>query len=185
LFFLSRQGAALQDDRAFFSLWRVCPPWSFVRWCRGSGFVACVPFPFPFFFFCVLTMLVSRIVIESKRLDQEEQDAEELFRAEREAFAQAQRRLDESLARLDRIRRQKRSLLTKGTVMVQRGLASLDEVEEVERQESSAVMEAQASAAVDVIDWNAVLGVLPELSSPGDPDFFGGTVVTSQGSGGA
>jgi hypothetical protein len=142
-------------------------------------------FSFPLFFFCVLTMLVSRIVIESKRLDQEEQDAEELFRAEREAFAQAQRRLDESLARLDRIRRQKRSLLTKGTVMVQRGLASLDEVEEVERQESSAVMEAQASAAVDVIDWNAVLGVLPELSSPGDPDFFGGTVVTSQGSGGA
>jgi predicted transcriptional regulator len=108
-----------------------------------------------------LTRAVSRIVSESQRLEREELDAEESFRAEREALLQAQRRLDESLARLDRIRRQKRSLLTRGTEMVRRGLASLDEVEEAERQESSAALEAQVNGAFGVVDWGAVFDTVP------------------------
>ena len=135
--------------------------------------------------FSLLTCSVSRIVAESKRLDQEEQDAEESFRAEREALRQAQLRLDESLARLDRIRTQKRSLLTRGTEMVRRGLASLDEVEEADRQESSAALEAQANGAFGVIDWNAVFETLPELELPVGPDSAGGIVEVSRGSGGS
>ncbi|KAK4032938.1 hypothetical protein C8A01DRAFT_20046, partial [Parachaetomium inaequale] len=50
--------------------------------------------------------------------------------------------LDKSLTRLDRIRTQKRLLLTQGSEIVRRGLASLDEVEEAERQESSTVISA-------------------------------------------
>ena len=78
---------------------------------------------------------------ESKRLDSEEQDAEEAFRVERLALAEAQKRLDESLARLDRIRRQKRTLLSRGSDMIRRGLSSLDEMEDVEQRESAAVVD--------------------------------------------
>ena len=76
-------------------------------------------------------------------------------------------------------------MVEKGADIVARGLSNLEELEEVERQESLAVVEAQVSGAVDVIDWSAVLGVLPELSSPGDPGFFSKIPATSQGSGGA
>jgi len=96
--------------------------------------------------------LVSRIVAESKRLNSKEQDTEEAFRAKRLALAEAQRRLDESLARLDHIRRQKRTLLSKGSDIVRRGLASLDEVEEIENRKSNAVVEAQVNFAVDIVD---------------------------------
>ncbi|AEO54338.1 hypothetical protein MYCTH_77342 [Thermothelomyces thermophilus ATCC 42464] len=95
---------------------------------------------------------LSRIVDESKRLDRLEQDAKEALRADHDSLAKAQRRLDESLARLDRIRRQKRSLLSRGSEMVRRGLASLDELEEVEQQESGAVLGVQLNSGVDVVD---------------------------------
>ncbi|KAL2196648.1 hypothetical protein P885DRAFT_37161 [Corynascus similis CBS 632.67] len=109
---------------------------------------------------------LSRIVDESKRLDREEQDAKESFRLERAALLEAQQCMDESLARLDRIRRQKRLLLTKGRDMVRRGLASLDEVEEAERQESAASVEAQVNGAFGVVGWNAVFETVPELPFP-------------------
>ena len=157
------------------------------RSCDGSGvpvssrvFLPCFVFRSP-----SLTRTVSRIVSESQRLEREELDAEESFRAEREALLQAQRRLDESLARLDRIRRQKRSLLTRGTEMVRRGLASLDEVEEAERQESSAALEAQVNGAFGVVDWGAVFDTVPELELPAGLDSSGGTLLVSPGSGGS
>jgi len=157
------------------------------RSCDGSGVpVSSRSCFFPPFRDCRADIpSVSRIVAESKRLDSEEQDAEEAFRAERLALAEAQRRLDESLARLDRIRRQKRTLLSKGGDMVRRGLASLDEVEEMENRESNAVVEAQVNFAVDVVDWNAVFDTLPELAPVVDPDSFGGIPPVSLGSGGS
>jgi ABC-type transporter Mla subunit MlaD len=132
---------------------------------------------------------VTRIIDESRRLDREEQDAEEAFRSERSSLlevqarlVESQRRLDESLARLDRIRRQKRQLLSKGGDMVRRGLASLDEMEEVERQESNAVVEASVNGAFGVMDWNAIFGTLPSLEPLVDPGSSGGTPLISPGS---
>ena len=55
---------------------------------------------------------------ESKHLDSEEQDTEEAFRTERQAVAEAQRRLNESLARLDCIRRQKRLLVSRNSDII-------------------------------------------------------------------
>jgi len=69
--------------------------------------------------------------------------------------------------------------------MVRWGLASLDEVEEMENRESNAVVEAQVNFAVDVVDWNAVFDTLPELGPVVDPDSFGGIPVLSPGSGGS
>ncbi|KAK3896392.1 hypothetical protein C8A05DRAFT_48491 [Staphylotrichum tortipilum] len=149
------------------------------RSCDGSG---------------VPVSALDRIVAESRRLDSEEQDAEEALRAERlalaeaqKASAEAQRRLDESWARLDRLRRQKRMLLSRGGDMVRRGLESLDEMEEADRREANA-----AGDPVDMVDWDAAFVVPPELpldlSFSGGPSFlvdqgsFDGTRQASQGS---
>ena len=76
------------------------------RSCDGAGVSVSSRIFLSYFVFrlSLLIRTVSRIMSESQRLEREELDAEESFRAEREALLQAQRRLDESLARLDYIR---------------------------------------------------------------------------------
>ncbi|KID82168.1 hypothetical protein MGU_10519 [Metarhizium guizhouense ARSEF 977] len=105
-----------------------------------------------------MSVLVGRIISESKRLNREEESAEELLASRREALRQAQADLDESLNRLERLRKQKRQLLSKGNEMTRLGLQSLDELDEEERRESEAVIDAQSFGATDVLDWNAVFG---------------------------
>lgn len=102
-------------------------------------------------FLLMSVLVVGRIISESKRLDQEEERAEE-------QMLKAQAELNEALARLARLRRQKRQLVTKGQQMTRLGLQSLDELEEEERRESEAVIDAQSLGAIDVLDWNAVFG---------------------------
>ena len=63
--------------------------------------------------------------------------------------------------------------------MVSRGLSSLDDLEESDRQESEAVVEVQANGAFDVVDWNAVFGDLSSPSLLADPGFSGGTAGVS------
>ncbi|AEO62101.1 hypothetical protein MYCTH_71551 [Thermothelomyces thermophilus ATCC 42464] len=62
------------------------------------------------------------------------------------------RELSEKLTRLRRLRQQKEFLVEKGTDMVARGLSTLDELEEVERQETPAMPSSQINDAVDAID---------------------------------
>lgn len=57
--------------------------------------------------------------------------------------------------------------------MVRRGLRSLDELEESERQESEAVIAVQSSGGFGVIDWNAVLG--DEVTDPVPSVLLGGS----------
>jgi MoxR-like ATPase len=93
---------------------------------------------------------VDRITSEHKRLRLQEKEAEE-------QLAEYQRKATEALSRLSRIRSQRESLVTRGAEMVNRGLKSLDELDEAERAESEAVIGVQLIGGVDVIDWNAVL----------------------------
>jgi hypothetical protein len=67
-----------------------------------------------------------------------------------------QQRLNETLARLMRLRRQKEMIVSKGVEMVRRGLKDLDELDEVVQAESAAVVDARLQGAVDVIDWSAI-----------------------------
>jgi hypothetical protein len=117
---------------------------------------------------------VDRILSEQRRLEAEEEAAESSLLLIQSDLVRVQRDLNERLARLARLRRQKRLLVDKGKEMVRRNLESLDELEEVERRELEAVV--PASGAFDGIVWGAVdfssLG--PE---PADPDSLGGTVV--------
>jgi hypothetical protein len=117
-------------------------------------------------------------------LDEAEQDAERQLRAERENLAEAQQKLDESLSRLDRLRRQRRSLVTRGSELTRRGLASLDEMEaedEATVATQAAAFDAQSLGAVGVIDWDAILVDPVGLDGVGGLDFAGGSVEAPVG----
>jgi hypothetical protein len=110
---------------------------------------------------------VDRILQEQRRLEAEEEAATvDLHRIQQE--------LNERVAKLTRVQRQKRFLIKRGRDMVRRNLESLDELEEIERRESEAVI--PASGIFDEIDWNTAdfSGLGPELAGLGSS---GGTVV--------
>lgn len=127
----------------------------------------------------LLTGVVDRILAEQRRLKEEEKNAEALL-------MEYQQKASEALARLSRVRKQKEFLVEKGVEMVSRGLANLEELEQIERRESEAALDVQLSGFVtDVVDWNAVLETLPDLGSLDDPGSFGGTPLAFQGTGGS
>ena len=90
-----------------------------------------------------------RIIFEKRRLEREEDEAAK-------AVEDAQSILNESLARLHRVRRQKKFVVEKGVRMVMENLRDMDEVEDLDRRELDAVVGARAQGAVDVIDWTSV-----------------------------
>lgn len=92
---------------------------------------------------------LNRVISESQRLRREEADtAERLARLHKET--------SEALAKLDRLRKQRETLVSRGATMVNRGLQSLDELDAAEREESEAVMSVQSMGGLDVVDWNAI-----------------------------
>lgn len=123
------------------------------RACDGSGVSvssgAClwVLLPLP----CLTFFSASRLIAEKRRLEVEEEKAEEELIA-------LQQQVNERLSRLMRLRRQKKQIHERGAEMVRRGLNSLDELEESDRHEAEVVVAAQSFGAVDVIDWTSVLG---------------------------
>ncbi|AEO59517.1 hypothetical protein MYCTH_2307892 [Thermothelomyces thermophilus ATCC 42464] len=62
--------------------------------------------------------------------------------------------------------------------MVARGLSTLDELEEVKRQETPTMPSSQINDAIDTIDWGAVFGSVPGFPLV-DPDSAGRTVLVS------
>ncbi|KAL0936737.1 uncharacterized protein CTRU02_208952 [Colletotrichum truncatum] len=83
---------------------------------------------------------VERLMVESRRLDDEEEETEELFRKRMEALQKAQAEVNETLAKLDRVRKAKRIVFKKGrketSVVAEEGVA------EPSLAESSLVLEA-------------------------------------------
>ncbi|KAK4112528.1 hypothetical protein N656DRAFT_779399 [Canariomyces notabilis] len=128
---------------------------------------------------------LDRILQEQRRIKDAERRAELELDESQRRLEEAQRELSEKLARLRRLRQQKEFLVERGVDMVARGLSTLDELESAKREESSAAPEAQLSGAVDVVDWGAVSGTVPELEQWVDPGSSGGTLPVSQGSGGS
>jgi len=99
-------------------------------------------------------------------------------------LASAEAELLETLARVDRLRKQRNALRAKRKELFARGMRDLDEEDGIRTQEEAileeqrSVGEAQLAGAVDVVDWAAILG--DQL----DPALFGGTVVEAAGSSG-
>lgn len=154
MLFLLFQGLDLQDARSLVALRRVRAPGPFLRWERDSGFFSWVSLPG-----CPsqANFLVSRILTEQRRLKEEEKQAELSFNEAQRKLEEvhrdlvgAQRDLMERLSRLRRLRQQREHLVEKGGDMVRRGLASLDEMEEAEREESEAIVEAPVGDGVDI-----------------------------------
>lgn len=85
---------------------------------------------------------------EQKKIAKEEREAEEA--------------LEQAMARLARIRKQKRSLKDRGDKLFQRGILGLGDDE---RDESEAVSDVQSRGALDVLDWEAILGDPSSLPS--------------------
>jgi type II secretory pathway component PulJ len=77
---------------------------------------------------------------------------------------QAEGVLAETLARLARLRTQRRTLRERSSALFSRGMRDVDEADGVRSQEDAllaeqqAVGEAQLSGAVDMIDWSVILG---------------------------
>ncbi|KAF5526236.1 hypothetical protein CGCA056_v003435 [Colletotrichum aenigma] len=112
-------------------------------------------------------MSVERLMVESRRLDDEEEETEELFRKRMEVLQKAQAEVNEALAKLDRVRKAKRMVFKKGrketlVVAEEEGAASPSLVE------SSLVLEARSVGAFGAIDLDTVLGDW----NPGTPNFL-------------
>jgi hypothetical protein len=105
---------------------------------------------------------VNRIIDEKRRIEREEEEVES-------ELLHLQQQVAERFARLARLRRQRKTIVSKGHEMVRRGLRSLDSLEEAEREESEAVVAVQSSGGFGVVDWNAVFGddfIGPDLPEP-------------------
>lgn len=107
-------------------------------------------FPLVMLPFLLISLVASRITAEKRRLESEEDAAEE-------RLLRAQAEMNQALAKLSRLRRQKRQLQKRGLEMLRKGKGSLDELEESDRQESEAVAVAHSWGAHGVIDWESSL----------------------------
>ncbi|KAL0939852.1 uncharacterized protein CTRU02_206462 [Colletotrichum truncatum] len=111
---------------------------------------------------------LERLMVESRRLDDEEEKTEELFRKRMEALQKAQAEVNETLAKLDRVRKAKRIVFKKGrketSVVAEEGVA------EPSLAESSLVLEAQSVGAFSAVDLDAVFGDW----NPGTLNFLSG-----------
>lgn len=123
---------------------------------------------------------VSRVISEEKRLRAQEREAQESLR-------EAHRLANEAMARLERLRIQRESLVRRGADMVNEGLASLDAAEDEERrgheaavnrsvaEESEAAVEVQQHGGFGVIDWGSVA----ESADVGFADWLNGGAADS------
>ncbi|KAK2729957.1 hypothetical protein CKAH01_19133 [Colletotrichum kahawae] len=112
---------------------------------------------------------LERLMVESRRLDDEEEEMQELFRKRMEALQKAQAEVNEALAKLDRVRKAKRMVFKKGRKETS-VVAEESEIPEVPPSESSLVLEAQAIGASGVLDFDTILGDW----NPGTPNFLSG-----------
>ena len=101
-----------------------------------------------FFCFAAVDVLIAeRIIAEKRRLEREEEVTEgELLKLQQE--------LNERLARLMRLRRQKKEVVRKGHEMVRKGFKDLDELEAREAEE--AAESAQVVEAFAPTDWSSL-----------------------------
>jgi hypothetical protein len=97
-------------------------------------------------------------------LDAEERQAEQELLQQQQKLIEYQQQsmllsqsMNESFARLSRLREQRQQINVRGEQMLRRGAQSLDELDDIERAESGVVADVQPNDVVDEIDWNAVL----------------------------
>ncbi|KAH9230327.1 hypothetical protein K456DRAFT_490414 [Colletotrichum gloeosporioides 23] len=99
---------------------------------------------------------MERLIVESQRLDDKEEETKELFQKQIEALQKVQAEVNEVLAKLDHIRKAKRIVFKKGCKETS-VVAGEDEVLEALSAESSLVLEAQAIGASGVLDFDIIL----------------------------
>lgn len=100
-------------------------------------------------------------------------------------LASSELALQEALAKVSRLRRQRQVAREKSQRLFRRGVRDLDEQDGIRTQEEAileeqqAVGTAQSLGAVGIIDWTSIL---PDFSDPSFfPDVAGGTVESNVG----
>ena len=95
-----------------------------------------------------------KIVDEKRRLEREEETAEEeLMRLQAES-TRIHNLMNAQFSKITRLRRQRRQVEEKGLNMIQRGLNSMDELEKAEKDEAAALELAQSNGSY--LDWSAI-----------------------------
>ena len=122
---------------------------------------------------------------EQRRIEREERDTEESLEATQRKLEEDQRALSEHLARLRRLRQQKKFLVDRGADMVARGLSTLDDLEEAERRESLVAVEVALGEGVASSFADPSLGFDWSLGSPlAEVDLSAGFPLAGPGSAG-
>jgi hypothetical protein len=123
-------------------------------------------FYFLFFWFLLISRVVKRSVAEERRLENE--------------LASSELALQEALAKVSRLRRQRQVAREKSQRLFHRRVRDLDEQDSIRTQEEAileeqqAVGTAQSLSAVGIIDWTSIL---PDFSDPSFfPDTTSGTI---------
>lgn len=98
-----------------------------------------------------------RLAAEKERIDAEERQTEQELLLHQQKMMELTQSMNESFARLSRLREQRQQINVRGEQMLRKGAQSLDELDDMERAESEAVVDVQLNGGVDVIDWNAIL----------------------------
>lgn len=119
----------------------------------------------------MLTLLiVDRITEELRRIERQEELAEEILMQRRRQQEEQQKQVDEALARLMRLRKLRRMLRDRGVEMVNRGLSAEEmeeadraeeeerqaELERVQREEAQLLREVQSMSGVPNVGWSSL-----------------------------
>jgi hypothetical protein len=115
---------------------------------------------------------VRRFTGELERLRAKESLSEQQLLDAKAKMDAAKAEMDEALARLVRVRKQKDSLRSRGLEMARRNAESLDALESLEREESEAATDAISWGAFGVVDWSVTDLVSPDalLAEPSNRD---------------
>jgi len=91
-----------------------------------------------------------------KRLQSEEEVAEEEFLQIQAQIAELQSRSNTAVSRLARLRKQRRFLESRRKDLADQNSKSLEELDGVRREESSTVLDLHSLGHVDIIDWASI-----------------------------
>jgi hypothetical protein len=135
--------------------------------------------------------LVTKLVSQEKKLEQDEEDAGEDLLKLHEELAELQTRMAAAAGRLSRLRKTRSKVKERRSEMVRRGLQGLEEedalLDMVDAHERWVVHDIQAQGIPNDVDW-ATLGLGDELANASpliDPSLLASGVVDESSSGGA
>lgn len=124
-----------------------------MRWSRAFGRRRCGWCFLPSLIHCLLVLTAQRIVNEKRRLENEEEVAEDALVKLQLESSRIHHAMNTQFALIMRLRRQRKRVEEKGMDMVRRGFSSIDELEKAEDAEKAAEEAARENSTFH--DWSS------------------------------